>query len=147
MMENYELVRILGRGGEGTVWLVTRIDSKQQFVMKKRTFTDLANANRGLQEAMALCRFQSEYVIKSEEVFLDLEMMDGVQLYHICLVMQYCPGGDLCSRVMALESGTSALDSRVCTKRAQYTCQHTHTHTHSLSLSLSLSLSIDRSVE
>ena len=62
-------------------------------------------ANRGLQEAMTLCRFHSDYVVKCDEVFLDLELMQGVQLYHICLVMQYCEAGDLCHRVA--ECGSS----------------------------------------
>jgi len=91
-MENYTLDRVLGRGGEGTVWLVTRKDTQQKLVLKKRTFTDLAAANRGLQEAMTLCRFHSDYVVKCDEVFLDL-------------VMQYCEAGDLCHRVA--ECGSS----------------------------------------
>ena len=41
------------------------------FVLKKRLCTDLDDANLALKEAMGLAKYQSKYIVRYEDVYLE----------------------------------------------------------------------------
>ncbi len=49
-----------------------------------------------------MARIQSEYVVRYEDVFMTTEMVSGEQIYHLNIVMEYCPKGDLYSFISGL---------------------------------------------
>ncbi|EAL67634.1 hypothetical protein DDB_G0279719 [Dictyostelium discoideum AX4] len=90
-MNKYEVVKLIGVGGEAKALLVKRINSDKLYVMKQRMFFLLEEANEGLCEAMSLAKIQSPYIVRFEEVFLD----NNSNMFSLCIVMEYCEGGDL----------------------------------------------------
>lgn len=112
-MERYEVVKSLGSGGEGQIFLVTKKEnpsktlvlkkkvknSKFFFFLKRIIFcqscVDIEEANAALYEALAMAKVKSEFVVNYEDVFLLTETKDGFPVYVLCIVMEYCSGGDL----------------------------------------------------
>ncbi len=50
--DKYVVVRILGQGGEGKVYLVTHGEQKEELVLKRRQCQDFESANEALSEVM-----------------------------------------------------------------------------------------------
>ena len=95
-MEKYELGQRLGSGGEAVVWRVTRRNDGAPLVLKRRACMDFSEANSGLAEAVALARFQHPSVVRYEDLFIERDPDDRDSLF-LCIAMEYCTGGDLCS--------------------------------------------------
>ncbi|EGG21910.1 hypothetical protein DFA_01796 [Cavenderia fasciculata] len=91
IMNKYTVVKVIGSGGEAKALLVKKNGTEQLFVLKQRNFTNLEQANEGLNEAMSLAKIQNQNIVKFEEVFL---MNNGIT-HSLCIVMEYCDGGDL----------------------------------------------------
>ncbi|XP_067940119.1 serine/threonine kinase-like domain-containing protein STKLD1 [Watersipora subatra] len=92
-MENYEIVSRLGRGAQGSVFLVQRLDNGKQYVLKKVECNDEGEANKAFQEAMALQELQHPYVCGYKEFFVTWD--EEVAAMFVCIVMEYYKNGDL----------------------------------------------------
>jgi serine/threonine protein kinase len=84
----------------------TQGDSKNLFVLKRKYCDSLAAANASLQEAITMVRCLSDYVVAYEDVFLEPREEYGVKYFYLCLVMDYCRGGNLAEWI-----GGNPLDS------------------------------------
>ncbi|EGD83157.1 NEK protein kinase [Salpingoeca rosetta] len=91
-MEAYTLVERVGRGAEGTVWLVKhRQLPRRRFVMKKIWIG--AKKRSSLQEAEILKKLDHRHVIKYYDSFLDKAGE------HLCIITDYCAGGNLDQKI------------------------------------------------
>ncbi|EGC28547.1 hypothetical protein DICPUDRAFT_51786 [Dictyostelium purpureum] len=97
-MYKYEKIKLIGSGGEGKAHVVKKIDSGKQYVMKQRDFLLLDEASEGLNEAMQLAKISSNSpnIVKFEEVFIN----QNNSLFSLCIVMEYCEGGDLMNNMI-----------------------------------------------
>ena len=77
----------------GTTFLVRNKNNDQLYVLKKIHCQDVVEANDALMEAMALSRFESPFIVKMDDFFLEHNNKKN-QLY-ACIVMEYVRGGDL----------------------------------------------------
>eukprot|EP01116_Phalansterium_solitarium_P010937 TRINITY_DN2653_c0_g1_i2.p1 TRINITY_DN2653_c0_g1~~TRINITY_DN2653_c0_g1_i2.p1 ORF type:complete len:334 (-),score=99.93 TRINITY_DN2653_c0_g1_i2:105-1106(-) len=93
--DKYEVIERLGGGGEGQVYTVHTPGSSDIFVLKKRACMTLDDANSGLDEAYSTAMVRSEYVVRYEKVFLEEFVVSGVKMWHLCILLEYCPRGDL----------------------------------------------------
>eukprot|EP01132_Coremiostelium_polycephalum_P010760 gene10760-13174_t len=90
-MNKYTVVKLIGAGGEAKALLVKKNGTELLYVMKQRNFLNLEQANDGLNEAMSLAKIQNPNIVKFEEVFI----ISSGECYNLCIVMEYCDGGDL----------------------------------------------------
>ncbi|GAM27186.1 hypothetical protein SAMD00019534_103610 [Acytostelium subglobosum LB1] len=103
-MNKYHQVRVIGVGSEAKAILVRKHDSDGLYVIKQRIYTNLDQANEGLNEAMSMAKIQHGNIVKIEEVFME---KNGTQ-NSLCIVMEYCDGGDLMEfmiNMILIESG------------------------------------------
>jgi hypothetical protein len=87
-MSAYAVVRDLVKGGEGVVLLVRRRDTGA--LKRRHCGATIADANDGLCEALALSRVQHEHVVRYDDAWLEERVVEGVRLYELVLVMEYC---------------------------------------------------------
>ncbi|KAF6031307.1 STKLD1 [Bugula neritina] len=92
-MENYEVVSKLGRGAQGSVFIVKRLDDGKQYILKKVECNDEAEANKAFQEAMALQELQHRFICGYKEFFVMWD--EEVATMFVCIVMEYYKNGDL----------------------------------------------------
>jgi hypothetical protein len=126
--EGFVALSVLGRGGEGTVFNVKRINEKvaevcrgflsgltaivqgdqhgDELVCKRRACPSLAEANTGLQEAIVGARVSSHpCLVRVEATFLQRSDVAGrPDLFFLGIVMQKCGGGDLMSMLLSGEA-------------------------------------------
>jgi non-specific serine/threonine protein kinase len=88
---NYRLLRLLGKGGQASVYLGEHIYLKSQAALKVRHMV-LTEEERTvfLQEAQTLVRLTHPHIVR----VLDFALQDGMPF----LVMEYAPGGTLRQR-------------------------------------------------
>eukprot|EP00043_Microstomoeca_roanoka_P012940 m.125997 g.125997 ORF g.125997 m.125997 type:complete len:941 (+) comp15631_c0_seq5:69-2891(+) len=98
-MESYEILRRIGSGAEGDVFLVKqRQHQRRRFVMKKIWIGKRQRSS--LQEAEILKKLDHRHVIKYYDSFLDPAGE------HLCIITDYCAGGNLQDRILhKFESG------------------------------------------
>lgn len=84
-MGKYTIIETLGSGYFGTTYHVNFLG--KDYALKHILCESKQTQNTALQEASALGKIHSKYVVSFEETFL---LSDGV-----AIVMQYCPGGNL----------------------------------------------------
>ncbi|ELU12178.1 hypothetical protein CAPTEDRAFT_225008 [Capitella teleta] len=116
-MENYKLKERLGKGAQGSVYLVEHRDTGVLYVLKKASTTvecnDESDANKAFQEALALQQLQHPYICVYKEFFVtwDKEVKNGFHFLSnfinvilqtfknsamfVCIVMDYYKNGDL----------------------------------------------------
>lgn len=92
-MENYKIAQRLGKGAQGSVYLVESRDDKKQYVLKKMECKDEAEANKAFKEAMALQELAHPYICGYKEFFVSWDKEEGALF--VCIVMDYYPMGDL----------------------------------------------------
>jgi serine/threonine protein kinase len=90
-MDNYEIVKEIGEGTFGKVYLVKSKQSKKQYVWKKIFFGNMQEKERNQlkNEVNILSELKNDYIVKYYDKFIDKQ---GKVL---TIVMEYCPGGDL----------------------------------------------------
>ena len=92
--ERYELLRLLGRGGMGSVWLARDRRLDRHVAIKVLDCPRPRDLERFRHEAVAAGRLRSRSIVKIHE----LDEGDG----HPCLVMEYVDGGSLADRDLDL---------------------------------------------
>jgi len=92
-MENYNLLQRLGKGAQGSVYLVEHIKEKKQYVLKKVECNDEHEANKAFKEAMALQELRHQFVCGYREFFVTWDKEEEAMF--VCIVMDYYEMGDL----------------------------------------------------
>ena len=90
-IDNYEIIKEIGKGSFSNVYLVKRKDNSKEFALKKVNLSNMSSKERenALKEVNFLAEIKDSNVIGYEESFYDNNMSI---LY---LVMEYAPFGDL----------------------------------------------------
>jgi serine/threonine protein kinase len=63
-MENYERLRMLGKGSYGKAWLVAELKTKEQFVIKEIRVQNQREMEEALAEAAVLSKLNHINIIK-----------------------------------------------------------------------------------
>lgn len=92
-MENYNILRKLGKGAQGSVFLCEDKATHVNYVMKKVECNDEAEANKAFKEAMALEQLSHKYVCGYKEFFVNWDKLE--ETMYVCIVMEYYETGDL----------------------------------------------------
>ena len=89
-LDDFEIIRLLGRGEYGKVLLVQKKDNKALYAMKilkKKLIQEKNQINHTLSERSALQKARHPYIVQLYYAF-----HNSKNLY---MVMEYCPGGEL----------------------------------------------------
>ncbi|CAF4884646.1 unnamed protein product, partial [Rotaria magnacalcarata] len=94
-MEKYNRQKLIGMGAFGQAWLVQSKADGRQLVMKEIKISKMTNKERddARKEVDVLAKMQHPYIVFYLESF-----EDAASLY---ILMDYCDGGDLHSRIKA----------------------------------------------
>ena len=92
-MESYKLLQRLGRGAQGSVYLVEHRSDKVKYVLKKVECNDESEANKAFKEAMALQELRHQFICGYKEFFVTWDR-DECAMF-VCIVMDYYEMGDL----------------------------------------------------
>lgn len=92
-MEKFNLKQRLGKGAQGSVFLVIEKTSGEQYVLKKVECTDEQEANKAFKEVMALQDLKHSYICGYKEFFVTWDKEESAMF--VCIVMDYYPMGDL----------------------------------------------------
>jgi len=89
-MEEYEVLKLLGKGSFGSVYCCRRIKDRSLHVMKKISIHNMPPKERASteQECKVLQRLRHPGVVCYEDSFVHKSRQ-------LCIVMAYCEGGDL----------------------------------------------------
>ncbi|XP_028411067.1 serine/threonine kinase-like domain-containing protein STKLD1 isoform X2 [Dendronephthya gigantea] len=88
-----KLKQRLGKGAQGSVYLVeNKLDGKE-YVLKKVECNDEFEANKAFKEAMALQDLQHPYICGYKEFFVTWDKQESAMC--VCIVMEYYKLGDL----------------------------------------------------
>ncbi|XP_064616971.1 serine/threonine kinase-like domain-containing protein STKLD1 [Liolophura sinensis] len=94
-MDQYRILERLGKGGQGSVYLVeNRIECKK-YVLKKVECKDEGEANNAFREASTLKGLQHPYVCGFKEFFVAWDKEDSA--IYFCMIIEHYPQGDLSS--------------------------------------------------
>ena len=90
-LENYEIIKEIGKGSFSIVYLVKKYSSQKEFALKKVNIIKLTSKERqnSLKEVNFLSEIKDPNVIGYEESFYDKNFN------HLFLIMEYAPYGDL----------------------------------------------------
>ncbi|CAK8673061.1 unnamed protein product [Clavelina lepadiformis] len=92
-MENYKLLQRLGKGAQGSVYLVENRHDGLNYVLKKVECNDESEANKAFKEAMALQELRHQFVCGYKEFFVTWDK-DECAMF-VCIVMDFYEMGDL----------------------------------------------------
>ena len=90
-LESYEQLHCIGQGSQGTVHLVRHLGDGSAHVIKRVRIAEAEARRAALCEAEALQMVDHTAVVGCRECFVDGD--------HLCMVLEYCEGGDLSSRI------------------------------------------------
>lgn len=99
MSDKYTPVRMIGKGSFGSVYLVCENLTQKQYVMKRISTHGVPDKElEGYQqEVRLLSELEHPGIVSLRESFIDDEQ-------HLCIVMDYCEGGDLTAYFKARKS-------------------------------------------
>ena len=98
--QSYKKKSKLGSGAFATTFLVEENgrSAGKNLVMKRVPFKHMRAANNALQEVKVLLSCKHDGIVGYHDFFLDT---DGDENIVICLVMEFCDGGDLWEKIAA----------------------------------------------
>ena len=91
MASSYQELNCIGRGTQGSVYTVRHLEEGVTYVLKRMHIVESEQRRAALLEAETLQRLQHPSVVGYRDTFVDGE--------YLSLVMEYCEGGDLASRI------------------------------------------------
>jgi serine/threonine protein kinase len=97
-MEKYVVEKKIGSGSYGNVFVVhSKLDPSKRYVMKRVPLSGMSTKEKrgAKQEVLLLQTLQHPNIVSYRDSFLDNNDRD------LCIVMTYCQGGDLSSRIKA----------------------------------------------
>ena len=88
-MDKYKVVKFLNQGSFGKIYLVERLDCKQQFAMKTIKLSGIDRYQRLsiLTELRILLTNDSEFLLRCYDLF--------IHKHRLCVITEYVDGGDL----------------------------------------------------
>ena len=92
----YEVLRVLGEGGFGTVVLARHAGTGEEVTIKQVVVPDLGAASKANEEAMQLARLEHPQLVKMHAVFIENHTLGR---YTLNIAMEYCAGGDLAAHL------------------------------------------------
>jgi NIMA (never in mitosis gene a)-related kinase len=97
-MDKYEKIRVLGRGSYGLAWLVKRKEDGTLLVLKEIELGSIDEEEKfsALNEIKILSTVSHQNIVKMHDNF---QFGDN-----LCLVVDYCEGGDLNSVIKAAKT-------------------------------------------
>ena len=113
-MENYEVIRRLGKGAQGSVFLVEDKRDGGKFVMKKVECNDEAEAEKAFKEALALETLSHEYICGYRELFVNWDRDEATMF--VCIVMDFYEAGDLDNIIRKQRAKEAPLPEKVLKK-------------------------------
>lgn len=95
LLEDYEIVKKIGKGSYGWVYKVKRKSDNEIFAMKTLEIStmDKKNLTNTLNEIRFLCSIECEFICGYEESFT----LNNGEL--LCIIMEFVGGGDLLSKI------------------------------------------------
>lgn len=104
-MENFQRIKVVGKGSYGEVWLSKHVRDKKQYVLKKMDLKKASKRERKAaeQEAKLLSKLKHPNIVAYKDSF---ETDDG----YLWIAMGFCEGGDLYNALKARKG--SFLDER-----------------------------------
>ena len=96
----YTRVSKLGAGTFASAHLVRHNDSQKLWVMKRIPCKHMRAANAALVEVKVLMSVAHAGIVGYRDFFLDSDSEENIV---ICLLMEYCSGGDLWERIAAAQ--------------------------------------------
>ena len=99
-MEKYRKLKVIGKGSFGFAVLVQSVQDRQTYVMKIIDVSKMDKKQRedAINEVHVLKSMRHPYIITYKESFMDKRCL--------CIVMDYCAGGDLSARASGRLHGT-----------------------------------------
>jgi len=91
-MENYTIIKILGKGSEGQVLLAEDKKTFELVAIKRMEWNAIKEANQHLNEGNKLKNLKHPNIIEFRKAFLQ-KYSESAQF--VCLVVEYCSAGDL----------------------------------------------------
>lgn len=90
MSDRYTPIKMIGKGSFGSVYLVSENNTSREYVMKRISMHGVPDKElEGYhQEVRLLSQLDHPGIVSLRESFVDNEQ-------HLCIVMDYCEGGDL----------------------------------------------------
>uniref|UniRef100_A0A6V3Q445 non-specific serine/threonine protein kinase n=1 Tax=Lotharella globosa TaxID=91324 RepID=A0A6V3Q445_9EUKA len=95
MINGYKVVKKLGQGGFGAAYMVNDKHG-EQCVLKTVKAQSIKAANEALVEVKQLSVLEHPNIVRYKDFFLHME--------GVCIVMEFCEGGDLCDILQSSES-------------------------------------------
>ena len=91
----YEQIKQLGKGAFGSVYLVSERSTRRSWVMKRVALKGMNTRERqaAFQESRLLQRLRHPHICSYQDSFVDKQKNE------LCVVMTFCPGGDLHGQV------------------------------------------------
>ena len=113
-MESYKLLQRLGKGAQGSVFLVEHKGDKKQYVLKKVECNDEGEANKAFKEAMALQELRHQFICGYKEFFVTWDREECAMF--VCIVMDYYEMGDLAKVLKTKRSKQENIDEMILKK-------------------------------
>ena len=113
-MDSYKLLQRLGKGAQGSVYLVEHRVDKAKYVLKKVECNDESEANKAFKEAMALQELRHQYVCGYKEFFVTWDR-DECAMF-VCIVMDYYEMGDLAKVLKTKRTKQENIDEMILKK-------------------------------
>jgi serine/threonine protein kinase len=106
-MDQYYIIKILGRGSEGQVLLAEHKKTHEEVAIKRMEFYSFEEANNHLNEAHRLRMLNHKNIMKYHRVFLHKY---NAETHFVCLCVEYCPGGDLSQLIQRYTAKKKIMD-------------------------------------
>ncbi|XP_067683642.1 serine/threonine-protein kinase Nek4-like [Haliotis asinina] len=98
-LDEFDRVKVVGKGSYGEVWLVRHKKDRKQYVLKKMNLSRASKRERtsAEQEAKLLSKLKHPNIVSYKDSF---ETREG----YLYIAMQYCEGGDLYTKLKEQKS-------------------------------------------
>lgn len=113
-MENYRVLQRLGRGAQGSVYLVESKYDKLNYVLKKVECNDEGEANKAFKEAMALQELKHPFICGYREFFVTWDKEESAMF--VCIVMDFYELGDLSKVIKTKRQKQEAIEEMIIKK-------------------------------
>ena len=107
-LADYTRLQKLSSGAFGTTSLVQHKRSGEKVVLKRVPCRNMKAANLALQEVKVLLSCHHEGVVGYHDFFLDTDADENIV---ICLLMEFCDGGDLWERIALVRREQTVLQA------------------------------------
>ncbi|ESW17632.1 hypothetical protein PHAVU_007G255900 [Phaseolus vulgaris] len=107
-VEDYEVIRQIGRGALGATFLVLHKTEKKRYVLKKIRLSKQADKSKvtAQQEMDLIAKLNYPYIVEYKDAWVEKED-------YICIITGYCEGGDMAANIKKVR-GSYFSEEKVC---------------------------------